>query len=159
MSFLSRIFGRRRGPSLRLRPESIRSVLVMADEGQAAPAGDPIDTVLRVFLAQNRALYAALFERDLWPSVQLGFGKFARAQRTDPARLAELVRRSHGERASACAQIVTCPLEPGGAAAELTLLTVHGIGSGDAGASTCALLEGPIEPLLDLTNPTAGRDR
>lgn len=142
-----------------MRPESIRSVLVMADEGSPTPRGDPMENVMRVFLAKNRALFAAVFERDLWPQIQLGFGTFPHGERSDPRRLAELVRRSHGESVTACAQIASYALEAGGGPVELTILTVHGLGEGASAPPELQLTAEELLPILDLTSPAAGRAR
>lgn len=159
MSIWHRIFARRGATGPRVRPESVRSILVLADEGTEPPPGDPMELVMRVFHAKNRAMFAAVLQRDLWPLIQLGFGAFAAGERTDPRRLAEFVRKSHGPELTACAQLVRHPLSAARAPSDLTLLTVHHLGQGQSAPERIEPSADAIVPLLDLTSPLAGRDR
>lgn len=134
-------------------------MLIMVDEGTPTPPGDPMELVMRAFLAQNRALFAALYERDLWPGVQLGFGAFPRGERTDPRRLAALVRRSHGDRVTASVQFAERALEKDRAPVDLTILTVHGLTDGASAPLELRPIECELLPLLDLTTPLQERAR
>lgn len=158
MGFLDRLFRRRpAGPSV--RPESLRSVLLMAGEGEPEPDGDPMELVMRAFNARNRELFAAVFRRELWEQIQLGFGTFSEAQRKDAAQLAELVRRSHGDEVGAFVQEVAHPLRAGAAPSSLTLLIVYRPTGGSGRPGEITQVEGALLPLLDLTSPIEGRAR
>lgn len=159
MSLWKRLFGKADASGPRVRPESLRSILVMADDSIAEPKGDPMELVMRVFHAQNRAMFAAVLERDLWEQIQLGFGRFAHEERTDPQRLAALVRKSHGEGVTATAQAVRYALAKDREPSDLTLLTIHRAERGESLPPSLAPTSEPIVPRLDLTSPVVGRDR
>lgn len=154
MGFLD-LFGRkRRAPAFQVRPESVRAVLVLAEEGAPEPKGDGIEYVMRAFLARNRDLFQALMQRDLWPAVQIGRAVVTPAERDDPAKLAARIERSYGAGLLGLLQEVR-----GTDGVALFLLTVHGATGGEPEEHRFRRVDAAIAPRLDLTDPAAERAR
>lgn len=155
MGFLNRLLGRDQDASgVKVRPESVRALLVLVEDGEPEPQGDGMEYVMRAFLGRNRLMFQALMERDLWPAVQIGRAVVPAAERDDPVQLAARIERSHGPGLLGLLQNVTGP-----DGAELTLMTVHGAVGGEPEAERFARIESAIQPRLDLTDPAAERAR
>lgn len=155
MSLLDRLLGRTRPASgLRVRPESVRAVLVLTEADAPEPTGDGVEYVLRVFQARNPELGRAMMQRDLWPAVQIGRAAVPSDERDDPARLAARIERSHGAGLLGLLQDSNGP-----DGAPVVLLVVHGAAGDEPAEHHFRRTELALLPRLDLTDPAAERAR